>query len=329
MYKTFCVLIIFCVTGCHWFKRENEPKPSNSADFDALRAKYELYKELTPKTFDDDGFILTEHCDALLHTSLLATTGVIPFDDLLKARDSDGRWFRRPSKDCLSTGSSKSSISRDMLLGLMHAIMILKEKKVINELTKYASDKNWVMGEHDGSIDGKNRVLLTPGFYNLMIDLRDWLHGSLDIVPPEEEEMEQEREDIPLTDEELKLVMGVRFTDHLDALSNEIRGTIYGGLTDAELDSIKRDLKEDPNNALYSALVSKYTNGNQKHAVDVLLREDLFPADRLPTSAERCNEYLWMHGEKPKDWGPCDEGQTHPGHDFLFVARIILEDVEE
>lgn len=336
MRSVLFTLTALALTGCSWFERDNEPKPSRGADFAALQVKYEKYLELTSETFDKDGWIMTEKCDALLHSSMLATTGVISMETLLKGRDADGRWWRRPSRDCLSTGSSKSSISRDMLLGLMHPIMVNKDYDVAKKLVDYANDNKWTMGEHDGSIDGRNRVLLTPGLFNLMADLQDWTASSGDAMPRREGDDVPEGvtpgteydEETPSESREFELSK-VRFTDHLDALSNEIRGTIYGGLTDGELASIKKDRDNDPNNALYHALYSKYTDGNQKKAVDILLREDLFPSDRLPTSADRCNEYIWMHGEKPKDWNPCDKGETHPGHDLLFVARIILEKIEE
>ena len=67
-------------------------------------------------------------------------------------------------------------------------------------------------------------------------------------------------------------------------------------------------------------------NGNkgfQAKAVDILLREDLFPNERLPEANDRCISYLWMHGENDKDWLPC-EGGVHPGHDLLFAAHVIF-----
>ncbi len=325
MIKLFCA--IFLLYGCSVLERDNKPQPSKGADFAALSTKYASYMQLTQQAFDQDGWILTAKCDALLHTSLLATTEATDPDVLVKSRDENGRWFRRPSKDCLSSGSSKSSISRDMLLGLLHPVALFKLQDVAEDLVRYAEENKWVMGEGDGSIDGTNRILLSPSFYNLMVDTRDFTKNSLDGRPArsvdEEDESAEEGDPYALSGS------NVRFTDHLDALAIELRGTIYGGITDYELGLIKTDRDADPNNALYHAIYSKYTDGNQKKAVDILLREDLFPSDRLPTSADHCVDYLWMHGEKEKDWGPCDKGETHPGHDFLFVARIILENVGE
>jgi hypothetical protein len=310
------LLILLLSTSCSLLPRKHEPNKSNSADFNKLIAKYVLYSELTKTTFDKDGWILTDECDALLHNSLLATTEASDYASLLKARSKDGRWFRRPAMDCLSTGSSKSSISRDMLLGLMHPIVLFKDKDTVKRLIEYANDNKWVMGEHDGSLDGRNRVLLTPKFYNLIADVYSYTKDTLDSRPPEDEEDPYE-------------LKGVSFTDHLDGLAIEIKGMIYGGINDFELRILKRNKEADPNNALYQALYSKYTDGNQNTAVKILLREDLFPSDSLPVSSDRCSPYLWMHGEKPGDWQGCDEDKTHPGHDFLFVARIILDEVED
>ena len=81
-------------------------------------------------------------------------------------------------------------------------------------------------------------------------------------------------------------------------------------------------IESDPENALYRSIYALYTNGDMEPACKLL--EQHFPKGRLPTSADQCKPYRYMHGN-PKDWKPCpDEGLTHQGTDFNIVAALIL-----
>ena len=299
------LLLLLLLTSCSYFERDNKPKTSEAPRLKELAEKYELYLSLTPDTQDKNGWILADKCDALIHTALLAAAGGTDYKNLLKARDINGRWFRRPAMDCLSTDSSKSSISRDQLLGLITAAAVKKDNDVIEGLIEYAVSNDWKMGENDGSLDGINRVYLTPIFFDLMLGVSDFVSVG----------------------QPLQLGENFSFTDHLDVLSIHLRGYIDDGITKKELRTLRNLAEDDPNNALVHAVKSKYEDGNQKIAVDILLREDLFPKDRLPESKDKCSPYIWMHGEKDSAWLPCaEEKKVHPGHDFLFAAWVILRE---
>jgi len=135
---------------------------------DELLEKVKLYIALAEETKDADGWILPGDCDGLLHNSLAYLGGLVTYEALQQAEQAPGKWTRTPQADCLSTGRSKSTISRDMLLGVVAAAVNEGDLQTLKDLRQYAKDNNFIMGEHDGSIDGRWRVFMTPTFYKLL-----------------------------------------------------------------------------------------------------------------------------------------------------------------
>lgn len=284
----------------------HKEKDSYAEKLDLLRAKRGVYLNLAKQVEDQDSWLLTDECDALLHTSLYNFGGAVV--NIYRAQDEDGRWWRRPSRDCLSSGSSKSSISRDMILGALYVLWMHKNLDALERTLSYLSEAG-SFGEHDGSLDGRNRVTSTPTFLALMYELRYSLGGSYSSY-----------QEIPQT---YFPVSG--FAAHLQALNIQLLGMTKRSISTIQRNTLASQAEKDPNNELFLALFHAYEDGHQERAVDILLREDLFPSDKLPSSNERCAPYLWMHGEKDEDWLPCpSEEKTHPGHDLLFVSAIIL-----
>lgn len=301
-FTIFYIALQLLTIGCG----EHDEKESKASNLELLDAKRKIYLELSSATLDEDGWILTKECDSLLHTSLYYFGG--GSSDILKAQDEDGRFWRRPGRDCLAKGGSKSSLSRDMMLGAMIAIWKAKDLSTIEKAISYV-EKTGSMGEHDGSLDGRNRVSASPAFEALMYELRDQLGGKY-----------SSKQEIPQAYFPQK-----GYQAHLQALNIALMGMMSGKISTIQRNTLASQVEDDPNNAVYQALFHKYEDGDQTKAVEILLREDLFPADRLPTSKDRCNAYLFMHGEKESDWGACDKGETHPGHDLLFAAALILD----
>jgi hypothetical protein len=121
---------------------------------------------------------------------------------------------------------------------------------------------------------------------------------------------------------ETPVIKKAGFEKHLDAVALLTKAMVGDGLNLVEYEEIRKYSQESPRNALFSALYNKHRDGNQQQAIDILLDGSLFPSDRLPTSKERCEEYLWQRDNDPKDWGPCDANRTHDGVDFLFAAYV-------
>ena len=305
-------LILTLIVGCQKFGQQKDT--TDNSNLMSLSYKAELYRDMAKTVLDDDGWIMTDECDALLHSSLANIGGVVSYDDLFRARDSDGKWWRRPGRDCLSSGGSKSTISRDMLLGILLSIMYKNDLEAAELLVNYGEEHNWVMGDSDGSLDGKNRVIATPALQSLIYQVRHKLGGA-----------SHAKEAIPQDYTPFKK----GFERHLVALTILLRAKIKGTISNIELNTIRSYAEGDPNNALFLSIRDKFdpdNNGDQSAAISMLLNDRYFPSDRLPEASDRCAPYLWMHGEKPKDWEPCtDESKVHPGHDLLLVSAIVFD----
>jgi hypothetical protein len=96
------------------------------------------------------------------------------------------------------------------------------------------------------------------------------------------------------------------------------------------LRTLKDYAENHPRNALFQALYHKFTDGVQDVAIETLLDESLFPADRLPTEQDRYTHYLWQRDDS-EDWKPCGsaerrcEGLKHAGIDLMLVVKILEE----
>ena len=80
----------------------------------------------------------------------------------------------------------------------------------------------------------------------------------------------------------------------------------------------------DPNNLLFFYFLAKHGKAPMTQLIDALLASHFFPDDRLPESRDRCATWVW---EKDVLREPCPEqGKTHSGGDFMFLATLILGD---
>jgi hypothetical protein len=157
-----------------------------------ITTKKDLYLSLGFPMRDEFGWPRMEQssCDALKFASLYAVSGATWVNPLL-AEDTNepGLFFRRPRKDCLKDitdndgkiidrqdNGSKSSISRDMFLGLLHWIFATENFAAIDRIIHYGLDHTnnhggWVMG-HAATIDRNgNRIPETTQ--------REWLEATI------------------------------------------------------------------------------------------------------------------------------------------------------
>lgn len=119
---------------------------------------------------DRGGFIETDGQDSLLFSSLNYGGGQTT--NIYAARCND-KWSRRPKyyEDGFKSDKTKSTISRDMLLGLMFGAFLRRDFRILYDLFFYGRADNWVMGEGAftrvvfGSLEPLlAQVLLSPVF---------------------------------------------------------------------------------------------------------------------------------------------------------------------
>ena len=260
---------------------------------EVLKYRVGVYKDLGPT-----GFISTEYCDSLLFSALNAVARNERID-IENAQGEPGQWFRRPSKDCYPQ-NSKSTISRDMLLGVILYAVHFNEPDLLDDLWDYGEANNWVMGE--GVID---RTLFTPTMIALLAEARYKLTG-VDIA-------------IRHTGQTYDTTPGYR--SHLSILKMVIKAKL-GGLSAWDKRSLRKLKEKNPTNPLIQAMYARHIGGDYTAALVHLLKD--FPADRLPTTNDWCSEWRTQLKAGDNYLKPCPGDKTHSGGDFLFVSAIIL-----
>jgi hypothetical protein len=269
---------------------------------EAVIEKTKLYLSLGKTVQDEAGFVMYEACDSLLFSGLYGAGGGVV--DLRAARDESGMWHRRPLAypECYGE-SSKSTISRDMMLGVLWYIWETQDLELAEELFAYGKTHEWIMG--DGNLW---RIYFTPGLQATLAELIYRLGGpdyyAYRAIPQ-------------------SYSRNVDYAAHLDVLHILLRGELTGKLEKSAKDVLEYNFKRESKNALFSYAWHRYSDGNQDDTYALLLNEAWWPSDRLPTSADRCEGWL-LQRDEGEDWAPCDDDKTHSGGDFLFVAKLLL-----
>lgn len=276
---------------------------------DELERKYWVYRALYTDHQDQHGFILSSHCDSLLFTGLLG--GVLPEGiDIKAAEKSPGEWTRRPlvdGEDTCYPDNSKSTISRDMLLGLQFYAWKNQRLDILEDLWDYGKANTWIMGK-----GAPSRIIFTPNSQALLAEAIFRLGGEDHFITRA----------IPTLRNE-----NTGFQAHLDHVSILLSGELEGEISGKDLEIMAGHVKRVPDNALVRYIHSKYTDGIQDAAIKSLLNESWFPRGRLPTTTDRKSGWLWER-DPGADWSPrSGAAETHTGGDFLLVAHLILKDL--
>lgn len=256
-----------------------------------LGDKVTLYKQLLVQ--DEDGFIDSEHCDSLLFSAL---TGCVPDIKVDIDKAFNGKtWERRQCKNPCFPEHSKSSISRDMLLGLAWFAYYNKRLDISESVINHALKNNMIMGE------GKlARIIMTPGLlatyawisYKLGGPSRFWLRWIPTNITKNQ----------------------TGYQAHLTVLHGLLREKVSGKVKN--LDVFDYYYKHSPKNPLFAIAASHY-----KEAEDSLIEDTFWPNNRLPTNKDRKPQ--WLMERDPSEWIPGDEDKVHSGADFLFTSWLI------
>lgn len=293
MIKFLVLFVAIAITSCG---KTTSTKPIDVPAEIAQRA--ELYKELIHVTQGTSGFIDLDKCDSVLFSSLIATAGV-PVN-VQAAELEPGRWLRRPvsEPECKATGASRSTISRDMLLGVMFYAYFTGNLDILEDLWEYGSSNLWVMGEGDGS------QIMNPDYIALLAKLSYKLGGP----------------DRLIRNTPLSIGKGCdNFRCHLAVMFLLLMGEADGGLSDADVDTLREISEKNPQNAFYTAAARKY-------GVDRPWDIDwkLFPRDRLPTTDDRCSRWVTERNDGDRAFAPCpDQGHTHSGGELIVVDWLL------
>lgn len=141
---TFALLSVFCLGCDQWFPRE-EPDPAEPSRLEQLKDmhNYSLsaLKNSWPSRTD---------CDATLWAGLACVAG--SGLDLTEAEEAPGKWRRRPAPHCKVPDESRSTISNDMLLGVMSCAHSRGDLALLERLAHWGEVNNWQMGDPRGAV---------------------------------------------------------------------------------------------------------------------------------------------------------------------------------
>lgn len=309
----FLLSILLFLQACSVYAPQPVSIEGNSKE--KVEQLYANYLQYSASKQDSDGFILTQECDALLFSSLHAIASGREFN-IRAARDANtGQWYRRPQAstggtyDACYPKSANSTISRDMLLGVILYGYYAKDLDLLINLYEYGNNNNWTMGQNDS---GDFRHIFSPSTIGLLAKSIRSLGGP----------------DYGTAAFPQFYSTEPGYQSHLSLLSILLVGKTEGRVSDIEKNALASIVSKNPNNPLAHALYGRYVKTEHTSiAVDLLLSQ--YPNNRLPNGMDWCEEWRTQREETSAGLQPCKAdsphyGIEHTGGDALFVAAILL-----
>jgi hypothetical protein len=300
------LILLLALPGC-MFQKDNEPvDPVHEEMLENIEAKQAIYIRLAPG--DEYGF--THRGDGLSFACLKHASGAPVLWQ--EAEIESGRYQRHPTLEY--PGESASTMSKDMALGLMYCIWKDQDLGAIERFIRYLERNDWdLCGGRDNAESESvwlGRCKVTPALKATFYELRFRMGGD-----------DHPARKVP----QLWDPWSSDFRTHLTVLHILLRGDIQGGINDLQVDFLKAKARNNPQNALYQAAYHRFTDGWQHDAARLLLDEDRFPAERLPTGENHCSPYLYERDDDNDGYTPCpDEKEPWPSVDWLFAAWTTL-----
>lgn len=302
------LIAILTLAACGRGKKE-EPDPPAMPGAE-LVAKATLYASLIEGRRDADGFIETDTCDSV-HWSALAAAATREIN-IRAAIDRDHRVYRRPLSlpECYATrradGSrlSAATISNDALLFVLAYAVHFHDMPLVRDIFSYGHDHSWRMGDGDPFT-----TVMRPTLISL------YARALLAMGGPD---FPIERQSTTFTTE-----VATGFEAHLQVVSILVLLSVEGSVPEAAVNVLRQQVARQPDNALFRAALGRFDPTQQAEAQRLLLNAAWWPADRLPTSADRCEAWLTQRDQDQKDWLPCGEGRTHSGGDLLAAFAVL------
>ena len=283
--RIITIFLICLFLGCGSNSKKVDPADLDEGLDLIAKKKVALLKErLDPVS----GWVSHRDCDSLLWNGKLLA--VEAFFDIVKIDvaeyASNGRYNRREFPPCYDTTKdhpdqgSASTISNDMLLGLMIGLYTTKNLEALKRLAEYGEKHNWVMG--DPFPKRADRVVLRPNGIGLLGRMLFALSNG----------------DISKTYRHWPSLYNVpekSYQRHLTALGIYIQGEVstylkedpvvkdwesvkltendsFSGISNKNLNILKGLTDKEPNNALFWVIRCLY-DGNIDPGVSLLKRQ--------------------------------------------------------
>ena len=196
-------------------------------------------------------YITDQRCDMLTFAALFSAFGSDL--DLSSFEYESGQWHR-DIYPCLADldddgkPDSKSEISFDGLISVLHYAWSKQDFDLLDRLDRYGSTHNYVYGDGDRSLTFNPQIGVLIG------------------------EMKGEQKLVS------NLTLDGSHRPHILTIGIWLRGRYNGNLTTLELETLK-GFTEIP---LAKALVHRYSDGDQSETIALMEDESIFPSDRVP-----------------------------------------------
>ena len=317
------------MVSCSTLTKDNEPRhATHDEKLIQVLLKRERYCDLSKKMYERDGYV-NGKCDSLLFTALHSIgCGYVSLSQF-ESKEEPGRYFRSPTHDCFippdTDNGSKSTLSRDMVLGLLLNFWHEQDLDGITRFLNFSIANDWDFCGGDAISSGvrRARCIASPTIKATVYEVAVALGHACNTTCKTARKVPQVWN--PHED---------GFRAHLLNLHILLRGVVMGAINDNQVEQLEYQARTNPKNALYSATYHLFTDGDMAGAMSSLLDTNYFPIETLPTSKNYCAEYLFQRDQFLEDtldfdWLPCpEESIIHSGTDFIFAASIVLGDLK-
>jgi hypothetical protein len=266
----------------------------------SLTEKFNLYRTLAKGHQDDFGFVYTDECDSLLWSSLLGCIPGMRVDLRAALRSPQGPFLRRPVTypECYGCGGSKSTISRDMLLGVAWYCWINRDLKLADNVVRYALKHCLKMGDGD-----LTRIMISPALLATFAEIVHQLGGRnywyLRWIPytPSRDVRDYER--------------------HLACLHALLRREL-GRETQQQRNVLFEYAVTQSHNPLYLIAGDCW-----EMAEETLIKDKVWPSNHLPTTLDYKDRWV-VQRDYGDNWQPKHVLKyEHCGGDFLFCCWLL------
>lgn len=297
--KQFSIICLIFLSGCQYItKHEAKQHDADLTQIEQLRSMYEdIYSEVENELDDTTGWPSDRDCDGTLFAGLACSVGLPVKIEL--AEYSPGEIHRRPYEACYSEESgdlgSKSTISRDMLIGYMSCLWARKDLAAFQRLADYGEKNEWIMGLPKELL---SRVLLTGNGIGIVGRAIYVLSGGSDdryyrrtgyLFPAVSEDFERHIQ-----------TQGILLQDAIDSAYTLTTSAI----NEEMLDRLTENAAAMPDDYLFAAALGRFT-GDQGRTIELLLAFD--------SDEPKCSSYV--RGEKP---------DVYCKLNWLQAAKIVI-----
>jgi len=308
------ILAVLVLISCSKLDRDNEPQDPVGVDLQTVKNFRQNYIDLEEKISSPSGFV--HGGDGMLFSCLKFVSGG-RVDWKSSHKTGDEFWMiRKPNYEPDELSERWSWYSKDMLTGELFCIWKSQDLSWLQKRIQWLEDHDWdICGGReyaDPYITWKSRCKISANLKDTIFEMRKRLGGkghTATWIPQIWNPLDHED-----------------FTAHLTVLSIYLRGIMMNGINDNQLDYLKKTAESQDRNGLFVAFYKTFTDGNMEEPYRLLF--EIFPRDRLPTSQDKCSEYLWQRDQnKDGDWKPCpSENKNYDGVDAMILATMIIGD---